>query len=245
LKNVVITGSAGGIGVALTEAFAAAGYRVIGIDLVDAKHSSVHHHVQADFERLVSDRPYRDEICAGIRAHFGTGGLAALVNNAATQRTGSFEALTTEDWQATLNVNLMAPMLLIREFLPELTRGRGSVINIASIHAKLTKPRFSAYATSKSALIGLTRALAVEFGGRIRVNAICPAAIATPMLEAGFAEDPEGLKRLKTYHPSGCIGVPDDVARAALYLAEAQGTFLTGATIALDGGIGARLHDPV
>jgi NAD(P)-dependent dehydrogenase (short-subunit alcohol dehydrogenase family) len=118
------------------------------------------------------------------------------------------------------------------------------VINIASIHALLTKPRFSAYATSKSALIGLTRALAVELGGRVRVNAISPAAIATPMLESGFSEDPEGLNRLAAYHPSACIGVPDDVARAALCLAEVKGAFLNGAIVGVDGGIGARLHDP-
>ena len=90
----------------------------------------------------------------------------------------------------------------------------------------------------------MTRSLAVELGSRVRINAICPAAISTPMLEAGFEGNPQGLEQLAGYHPSGCVGSPEDVAEAALYLAKADGTFLNGAIIGLDGGIASRLHDP-
>jgi NAD(P)-dependent dehydrogenase (short-subunit alcohol dehydrogenase family) len=143
-----------------------------------------------------------------------------------------------------MDVNLISPFLLTQGFLSELENASGSVVNIASIHAQLTKPRFSAYSTSKSALVGLTRALAIELGGRVRVNAIAPAAISTPMLEAGFADDYESLKKLATCHPSGMIGTPEDVARAALYFAETKSMFLNGAILGIDGGIGSRLHDP-
>ena len=96
----------------------------------------------------------------------------------------SFEQLGLADWQETLDVNLMAPVAISRALLPQLKRQRGSIVHIGSIHSQLTKPGFTAYATSKAALAGLTRAMAVELGGSVRVNAIEPAAIATPMLEA-------------------------------------------------------------
>ncbi len=92
--------------------------------------------------------------------------------------------------------------------------------------------------------MGLTRSLAVELGGRVRVNAICPAAIKTSMLEADFENNPQGLAKLASHHPSGCIGTTEDVARAALFLTEAGSSFLNGTVIGLDGGIASRLHDP-
>ena len=100
---------------------------------------------------------------------------------------GSFEQLSASDWHETMAVNLLAPVAISRALLPELKRQHGSIVHIGSIHSQLTKPGFTAYATSKAALAGLTRAMAVELGGSVRVNAIEPAAIATPMLAAGFA----------------------------------------------------------
>jgi NAD(P)-dependent dehydrogenase (short-subunit alcohol dehydrogenase family) len=94
-------------------------------------------------------------------------------------------------------------------------------------------------------LIGMTRALAVDLGSKVRVNAVCPAAIATPMLVAGFEGRPQAYQELADMHPVGRIGQPLEVARTCLLLADEQLGFLTGACIALDGGIGARLHDPV
>jgi NAD(P)-dependent dehydrogenase (short-subunit alcohol dehydrogenase family) len=243
-RSALITGANGGIGQALCAGFRDAGWYVIGSDREVSAGTPVDAHVVLDLARLCQDETYRNDGVASLRAALPSDGLDVLINNAALQILAPVETLTSEDWHATLDVNLIAPFLLTQAFLQELERAGGSVINIASIHALLTKPRFSAYATSKSALIGLTRALAVELGGRVRVNAISPAAIATPMLESGFSEDPEGLNRLAAYHPSACIGVPDDVARAALCLAEVKGAFLNVAIVGVDGGIGARLHDP-
>jgi NAD(P)-dependent dehydrogenase (short-subunit alcohol dehydrogenase family) len=108
----------------------------------------------------------------------------------------------------------------------------------------LTKPNFSAYATSKSALEGLTRALAVELGSSVRVNAIAPAAIETPMLQAGFEGNPDGLTQLANHHPSGRLGQAGEVAQLAHFIAQFPSRFLNGAVLGLDGGIAARLHDP-
>jgi NAD(P)-dependent dehydrogenase (short-subunit alcohol dehydrogenase family) len=242
--NALITGANGGIGRALCSAFRDAGWDVISSDREAATVASADVYVPLDLVRLCRDAAYRKDSVAFVRTILDRNGLRVLVNNAALQVVAPVEGLSSEDWHATMDVNVIAPFLLTQAFLPEIEKAGGSVINIASVHAQLTKPGFSPYATSKSALVGLTRALAVELGARVRVNAISPAAISTPMLEAGFSGDSEGLTRLAAYHPSGCIGTPEDVAGAALYLAEAQGKFLNGATISLDGGIGNRLHDP-
>ena len=139
----------------------------------------------------------------------------------------------------------MAPFFLSQAFLSDLERNEGAIVNISSIHEKLTKPEFIAYATSKAALSGLTRTMAVDLGARIRVNAICPAAISTPMLKAGFEGRPDAFSELENAHPSGRIGAPEEVAKVAHWLVVDAPNFLTGSCLGLDGGISGRLHDPI
>lgn len=244
MKCVVITGSAGGIGAALVEAFCAAGYKVVGVDVRSPRYGAAHTHVQIDLDRFPAYGDYRRQAMDRVRAEIGENGLAALINNAAIQHIGAFESLTVEDWSRTMNVNVMAPMLLIRDLLPEISKVRGTVVNIASIHAKLTKPEFSAYATSKSALLGMTAALAVELGSRLQMMAICPAAIATPMLLEGFDGRPTEYDLLEQYHPSRSVGSPADLARLTLKLVETATPFHNGMIVNFDGGIASRLHDP-
>ena len=117
------------------------------------------------------------------------------------------------------------------------------MVNVASIHANLTKPGFVAYATSKAALVGLTRSMAVDLGRRVRVNAVLPAATATPMLTAGLGGAAE-LEALGAMHPLGRIARPEEIAAAVVYLASEAASFVTGTVLAVDGGVGARLHDP-
>ena len=177
-------------------------------------------------------------------AAIGASELKVLVNNAAVQILGDSAELTVASWQRTLEVNVLAPFLLTQALLQHLEHAKGSVINIASVHARLTKPGFVAYATSKAALVGLTRSMAVDLGKRVRVNAICPAAIATPMLLEGFDGNEAALEQLSSMHPVGRIGTPADVASAAIFLASDQAAFMSGAILGVDGGIGGRLHDP-
>jgi NAD(P)-dependent dehydrogenase (short-subunit alcohol dehydrogenase family) len=108
----------------------------------------------------------------------------------------------------------------------------------------LTKKNFVAYATSKAALSGMTKAMAVDLGGRVRVNAIEPAAIETDMLKAGFEGKSELYRQLEAYHPLGRIGRPEEVARLALAMIEGGIDFLDGACVGLDGGISGCLIDP-
>lgn len=246
-RLAVVTGCLGGIGRALVEEFKAAGYVVLGTDLPDSAtvgDATPDLYVSCDLARFSLDEAYRLAILGQIKAHVG-GRLSVLVNNAAWQVVKPIAQLTADDWVKTQNVNVMAPFLLIQGLLTELEAAQGSVVNVASIHAQLTKPEFVAYATSKAALVGMTRALAVELGSRVRVNALCPAAIATPMLVAGFDGRPEQFQALAEMHPVGRIGQPAEAARAARLLADGELGFMTGAILQLDGGIGARLHDPV
>jgi NAD(P)-dependent dehydrogenase (short-subunit alcohol dehydrogenase family) len=241
----LITGAAGGIGQALVRSFDQAGYTIIATDLLTPPDNlPCKYFIKADLQRTVNEEAYAQDVFATIRKHLNGNPLKVLINNAATQITGKVENLTHNDWQATLNVNLMAPFFWTQELLPELESTQGSVINISSIHARLTKRGFTAYATSKAALSSLTRSLALELGDRIRVNAIEPAAIDTEMLRDGFRKNTEGLMNLKQYHPTQSIGRPQEIGRLSLMLTDEKMPFLNGATIRLDGGISGCLHDP-
>jgi NAD(P)-dependent dehydrogenase (short-subunit alcohol dehydrogenase family) len=245
MRAAIVTGASGGIGGALVAAFAEAGYRVIALDAQPLPSGiAADAFVRADLDEYCHTASVRAHTNQSLLAAVGGDDLAVLVNNAAVQILGRSDELTTADWYTTLNVNLLAPFLLAQGLLPRLETARGSVVNIASIHASLTKPRFVCYATSKAALVGLTRSMAVDLGGRVRVNAICPAAIDTAMLREGFAEQPELLAQLGAAHPSGRIGTPDEVGDAAVYLASTKAAFLNGTVLAVDGGISGRLHDP-
>lgn len=245
-RFVVITGAAGGIGQAMVKEFAAHGYTVIATDRVPAPTDlEVHHYLQADLARTVEDETYAHEVFCQIKNWLGNNGLAALVNNAAVQILGGIDSLNRSDWQKTLNVNLVAPFIWIQQLLSDLEFARGSVVNISSIHSKLTKKNFVAYATSKAALSGMTRALAVDFGDRVRINSIEPAAIETKMLKAGFEETPNLYEELKECHPVRRLGLPAEVARMAIFLADQKSPFICGACVGVDGGISNRLFDPV
>lgn len=243
--SVIITGAAGGIGQALVRSFTEAGYDVIATDRRTAPDGLLcRHFVQADLQRTVLDSDYAETVFLQIREHIDNRPLKALVNNAAVQILGATDDLSRKDWSTTLDVNLLAPFFWAQAFLPELEADHGTVLNISSIHARLTKPNFVAYATSKAALSGMTRAMAVELGARIRVNAIEPAAIDTPMLRAGFEGNELGYERLSQSHPTANIGKPEELAFLARMIVESNISFLNGAVINLSGGVQGRLHDP-
>ena len=245
-RAAVITGSAGSIGRALCDVFKAGGYKVIGIDIKDQDGPEADEWLHWDLIQFVADDEYRGRMLGAIREAAGDAEISVLCNNAAEQRLAKTEDVSINDWQVSLDVNLTAPFLLVQGLLRDLEIAGGSVVNIASIHARLTKPEFIAYATTKSGLIGLTKALAVDLGGRVRVNAVCPAAIDTPMLREGFeGRSSSNLDALRTCHPAGRIGQPKEVAELALWLASPRASFVSGACYEIDGAISSRLHDPV
>ncbi len=243
MKTALITGAKGGIGQALCHVFQQAGYWVLASDAAPDQDLG-DQYLPLDLARFCQEDSYRVAAFNAIHSALGHRGLTALVNNAAVQILQPTEKLQPKDWYQTLEVNLLAPFLLTQGLLHALEQAQGSVVNIASIHGVLTKPGFVAYATSKAALVGMTRALAVDLGPRVRVNAVSPAAIATPMLVAGFSEHPSALQELKAMHPLERIGAPEEVAQAVLFLASSEAQFISGTEFCLDGGIRGRLHDP-
>lgn len=245
-RSVVITGANGGIGAALVDAFAGAGWRVIATSQSrpPAK-SPAHKFIQADLAALANDEKAMADFAKTVVAAAGDKPLSVLVNNAALQILGPLAKLSAADIRQSMAVNVIAPFLLAKAFLPQLEANRGAIINIGTVHAQSTKPGFAAYATSKTALHGLTRALAVDLGPKVRVNTLAPAATATPMLMAGFKGESDKFKALEGCHPLNRIASTEEIAKIALFLASDDAAFITGATLYADGGVLARLHDPV
>ena len=244
MKTILITGASGGIGKAMSSLFVKEGFNVIATDQIHNEKLECSNFVYCDLKKIVRDNNYRKKIIDEFKSYFKDG-LFALINNAAEQILGSVEELTVQNWLDTLDVNLSAPFVLSQAFVKDLELSGGSIINISSIHQVLTKPGFTAYATSKAALSGLVRAMAVDLGGRVRVNAIAPAATSTPMLLAGFEGKEKLFEQLSNMHPLGRISTPEEVAQVALFLSSEKASSITGAVINVDCGISGRLHDPV
>ena len=206
-KSVLITGANGGIGKALCEEFTNEGYSVIATDR-DSGECECEKFIQIDINEFLSASSNNSPDFNSLQNLIPKHGLDCLINNAATQILGSTEEITLDDWVNTLNTNLLAPFFTTQNLLKSLEKKHGSVINIGSVHARSTKPNFVCYATSKSALVGLTRSMAVDLGPRIRVNAINPAATATPMLLTGFEGKEKEYAELSKMHPLERIAEP-------------------------------------
>ena len=240
--GVIVTGSAGGIGQRVMEVLSERGLNPVGVDRTPSRST----HVALDLNTLAEGGSAivdaRARLLAALDADASR--LRGIINLAALQLVGAFDALEPQDYVRSFQVNALAPLLLVRALLPELRKGRATVINVSSIHAMLSKKRFSAYSASKAAMSALTRALAIELGDQLRVVEIRPAAIATDMLEAGFADRAAQRQALDAYHPTGRIGSPHEVATLCATLLTQESPFLNGAVINLDGGISHVLHDP-
>lgn len=246
LETMIITGACGGIGRELVTEYRNANFHVIAID----SKPKIEELGDVDFlefnlATLVFDIDSRESLKKSISNLVGQNRIKALINNAAVQTVKRFEDISAEDWQETLEVNLLAPFFFAQLFLEELTANSGSILNISSIHASQTKKGFSVYATSKAALSALTKLLAIELGSRVRVNAIEPGAISTQMLESGFLTEPDKRRMLDRLQPMERIGEPGEVAKLALFLTSDSARFINGSAIAIDGGIRNQLHDPL
>lgn len=219
-------------------------YFVIAIDRKkqDCKCS---HFFHLDLTDLLDNKKKTKEFSKQVNFLLDKSPLAGIVNNAAVQILSSLEELDLKDFRLTLDTNLTVPLFLSKLFLNHLADNKGTIVNIGSIHAHLTKPEFISYATSKAALAGLTRTLAVDLGGKgVHVNTIQPAATYTQMLADGFIGKADSFKLLKEYHPLQRIAKPKEIALLTEFLISEKCSFITGASIDIDGGIGARLHDP-
>jgi len=243
-RTVLITGAAGGIGSATARVFKADGWTTVGVDRREADVPGLDHLIVADisdpaapariFERLaeVSDR------------------LDALVNNAAHQICKPVIETTAEEFDQVMASNIRSVFLSMQHAHPLLKRTGGAIVNVSSVHAMATSKNIAAYAASKGALLAFTRAVALEFGAdNVRVNAILPGAVDTPMLHAGLerghltpGSTDELVRGLGSRHVIGRVGEPEEIGQAILFLADSErSSFITGQALVADGGALARL----
>lgn len=243
-RYALITGSAGSIGSAMVNAFRKSGFAVCGLDCVPTMHNPPDYFIQVDLHRFVHDLRIRQVVLEDVTGWLDSNSLDVLVNNAAYQYVSQKHPMPVDELMRSYSINVIAPYLLITELAEVMTPESGSVVNIGSVHSRLTKPGFVGYATTKAALAALTRGLALDYEDRLRINCIEPASVETPMLLDGFKACPEKKAALEVYHPQRRIGTPAEIAAMALALSSGDIRFLHGACIDMSGGIGSRLHDP-
>lgn len=241
-KVCVITGAASGIGATAARVFEAEGARVVGIDL-DAEQAVGSLTIAAD----VADEEAVRGALAEAREEMGR--IDVLMNNAGINPTddGSVIETSLESWQRVQDVNLKGVFLCCKHGIPHLLEaGGGSVINVASFVAVVgAAVSQGSYTASKGAVLALSRELGVEFAARgVRVNALCPGPVNTPLLEELFAADPERAAKRLVHIPMGRFGEPEEIAKAALFLASDDSSFVTASTFLVDGGLSGAYLTP-
>lgn len=246
-RVVLITGAAGGIGRATVRMFAGSSWQVVGVDRAPFGEQFPDNgtFIQSD----ISEAGNLEAIFLQAKAY--TDRLDALVNNAAIQVAKPLLETTVDEWDAVMASNLRAVFLAVKLAHPLMAAaGGGAIVNVSSVHAVATSANIASYAASKGGLLALTRAMAIEFArDNIRVNAILPGAVDTPMLHAGLSRGhvgkgslPERLENLASKTVIGRVGKPEEIAHAIYFLADdTQSSFMTGQALIVDGGATARL----
>ena len=249
MQRVLVTGAAKGIGQAVAEAFAAAGAKLVLLDIdgpgLEATAKSLRAS-GATVEISIGSVASADDCnAAAKRAETAFGGLDVLSHNAGIQTYGNVETTDEALWDKTLNVNLKGAYLISRAVMPMLRLSKGNVVHMASVQGVASQAGVTAYSVSKHGIIGLVRSMAVDYAPYgVRVNGIAPGSIDTPLLRnaVAAAEDPEAvMAEIRAMHPLGRPGLPSEVANAVVFLASANASFITGEVLRVDGGMRAAL----
>jgi NAD(P)-dependent dehydrogenase (short-subunit alcohol dehydrogenase family) len=241
----VVTGASGGIGAATVQLFRAEGATVAGVDLLTDSPGDLA--LQVD----VTDEQQVRELFARVREEYGR--IDILFNNAGISPTddGSVLETTLEAWERVQQVNLRSVFLCCKHGIPHLLDNegpiRGSVINTASFVAVMGAATSQiSYTASKGGVLALSRELGVEFARRgVRVNALCPGPVDTPLLRELFAKDPERAARRLVHVPMGRFADPAEIAKGALFLASEDSSYVTASTFLIDGGLSAAYTTPL
>jgi NAD(P)-dependent dehydrogenase (short-subunit alcohol dehydrogenase family) len=240
-KVCVITGSSGGIGSATAALWSDEGATVVGVDLAS----------DADIRADVTDEEQVRGLYADVRDRHGR--IDVLFNNAGISPPDDVSVIETdlEVWERVQQVNLTSVFLCCKHGIPHLLKNdppaRGSVINTASFVAVMGAATSQiAYTASKGGVLALSRELGVEFAQRgVRVNALCPGPVETPLLHELYANDPDAVARRLTHVPIGRFAHPEEIAKAALFLASDDASYVTATTFLVDGGISGAYTTPL
>lgn len=245
-KVAIVTGAARGLGAAIAERLAMAGASVVLADILDGEgeanaeaireqgHQAQYIHCDISLAEQV------DELIARTNALYSK--VDILVNNAGIAVYKLMEDYTEEEWDRVINVNLKSTYLLMRRIKPiMMEHGGGTVVLIASVHARTTATTVTSYVATKGAVVSMTRTMALEGAPHnIRVNCISPGAFATPMLLENWGDVPADKHPLVPRIPLNRIGRPEELAEVALFLASDASSYITGSEILVDGGLSAH-----
>jgi NAD(P)-dependent dehydrogenase (short-subunit alcohol dehydrogenase family) len=248
-KTIVVTGAGSGIGRATALCFAKEGANVVIADInMEAAENTVLQIEMAKgkamaFKTDVSDPVSVQELVAFTIKNFSA--IHALVNNAAIQVNKTAEDTSFEEWSRQLAVNLGGVFLCSKYFLPHLKASKGSIVNMSSVNGFFVEPTCAGYCATKAGIMGLTKAMAIDHGHEgVRVNCICPGYIDAGLAEGYFQAQPDPAQARKEagkLHALWRIGEPEEVGRVAVFLASEDASFVTGASMVVDGGFGSGL----
>lgn len=243
-KVVVITGGSKGIGAAAVDVFLEAGANVAVLDL----HQNKDRQLSPDYYAcdVTNEAAIQQSINAILQKWQR---IDVLVNNAGIQRYGTVTETDSELWDEVMNVNLKSMFLCSRAVLPVMKQQKaGVIINVSSVQAFHSQQRVAAYTTSKTAILGLTRSIAVDYAPHIRCMTVCPGTVDTPMLRDALElsdNPPAMLKECEQMHLSQRIATPEEIARLIHYLSQDHASFMTGQAIRIDGGLGIMIQGTV
>ncbi len=248
-RIVVVTGAGSGIGRACAIEFAKEGAKVIAADInMKGAKETVEKIVKGNgtavaFETDVSKPESVKQLVDFTLKNFSR--IDALINNAAIQVNKTIEDMTFEEWNLQMSVNVGGIFLSSKYFLPHLRESGGNIVNMSSVNGYFVEPMCAGYCATKAAIIGLTKAMAIDHGHEgVRVNCICPGYIDAGLAEGYFQAQPDPAQaRVEAgkLHALWRIGKPEEVARAAVFLASDDASFMTGSSVVVDGGFGTGL----
>lgn len=248
-RVVIVTGGAYGIGRAIVQQFASNNDSVVIADINADRGSSLEKSLGKEGLRALfvkTDVRVESEIEKLISTAAETfGKIDVLCNNAGIEHYRRADEYTAQEWSAITDTNLRGTFLCSKYAFPFLRSTKGCIVNISSVQAFATESKISVYAASKAGILGLTRGMALDFAADgVRVNAICPGAIQTGMMEPFLAAEADVAKALEMFGtkiPLGRVGQPEDVAEAVFFLASSSARYITGASLVVDGGLLGRL----